>query len=177
MTQPLVPVWLLDIDGVVNALARGQVRDSFPPEQWSQHVVEADLPGLGRMHLPILVAQPVLDFVAGVVESGRAEVRWHSTWRTAAMTDLAPMLQLPPIPISIAPEWTQRPPGWWKLPAAQRVVAAGRRLVWTDDDLAGHGDELGGLDESTRALLISPNPDSGLTQAELDAIDAFLDAR
>jgi hypothetical protein len=176
MTRPSVPVWLLDIDGVINALARGPVRGSFPRDAWAQHAVEAEIPGLGPMLLPILVAHPVLQFVRDVVEAGSAEVRWHSTWRTAALTDLAPTLGLPPIPMSIAPEWTQRPTGWWKLPAAQRVVASGRRLVWTDDDITHFRDEIGDLAGRPDALLISPDPDTGLTQRELDRIADFLAA-
>jgi hypothetical protein len=174
MTQPSPPVWLLDIDGVINALARGPVHGSWPPDSWAQHVVRAEIPEMGLMVLPILVAEPVLAFVRRVVATGAAEVRWHSTWRTAAMTDLAPLLDLPPIPISIAPEWTQRPPGWWKLAAAQRVIAAGRRLVWTDDDLARYPGDLGGLDSRPDALLIAPDPQTGLGPADLDRIADFL---
>lgn len=177
MTRPDPPVWLLDIDGVVNALARGQIFDSFPQDDWAQHVVEADIPNMGTMVLPILVARPVLDFVAEVQQSGRAEVRWHSTWRTAAMTDLGPTLGLPPIPISIAPEWTERPPGWWKLPAARRVRKSGRRLIWTDDDLASYQEETADLAADPDALLISPDPQLGLTQRDLDQITEFLNTR
>jgi hypothetical protein len=174
MTQPSIPVWLLDIDGVLNALARGPVRDSWPPDSWTQHVIRAEIPNMGLMVLPILVAEPVLDFVRKAVDSDGVEVRWHSTWRTAAMTDLAPMLDLPHIPISVAPEWTQRPAGWWKLPAAQRVVASGRRLVWTDDDIARYPGELGDLETREDALLISPDPETGLSPADLDRISRFL---
>jgi hypothetical protein len=175
MTQPSLPVWLLDIDGVINALARGPVRGAWPADDWTQHVVRAEIPNMGMMVLPILVAEPVLDFVRKAVASGTVEVRWHSTWRTAAVTDLAPMLDLPSIPISIAPEWTERPEGWWKFPAAERVIASGRRLVWTDDDIARFDGELGGLESREDALLISPNPETGLTSADLDRIAAFLD--
>lgn len=174
MTQSSPPVWLLDIDGVINALARGPVRGSWPPDTWTQHVVRAEMPQLGFMVLPILVAEPVLDFVRRVVSCGAAEVRWHSTWRTAAVTELAPLLELPPIPISIAPEWTQRPSGWWKLAAAQRVIAAGRRLVWTDDDIFRYDGDLGDLPSRPDALLISPDPETGLSPADLERITAFL---
>lgn len=180
MAPPSVPVWLLDIDGVVNALARGPVRDSFPAEDWTQHVVEADIPNMGRMVLPIYVAQPVLDFVRHVYDDGLAEVRWHSTWRTAAMTDLGPILGLPPIPISIAPEWTNPVPLWWKIPAARRVAESGRRLLWTDDQLElfradpRNAAELAALDAWDGALLLCPDPDPGLTPADLDRIAAFL---
>lgn len=168
-------MWLLDIDGVVNALARGPVRGSWPAKAWVQTVIRADMPGHGPMVLPILAARPVLDFVTHVHRSGAVELRWHSTWRAAAMTELAPALGLPAIPISIAPEWTERPIGvWWKLPAAQRVVAAGRPLVWTDDDLGVFATELGDLASRSDALLIGPDPIAGLTGPDLDRIAAFL---
>jgi hypothetical protein len=174
MAPPSVPVWLLDIDGVVNALARGTVRGSFPPDVWRRFLVRADIPDLGPMLLPILVAQPVLDFVRDVHDSGAAAVIWHSTWRESAVTDLAPLLGLPAIPITVAPEWTRRPAGWWKLPAARRVAASGRPLVWTDDDIAYYADDLGDLEGRPDTLLISPDPVTGLVQDDLDRIAAFL---
>lgn len=176
MTRATAPVWLLDIDGVVNALARGPVHGSWPASQWSQHVVRADIPGSGRMVLPIFVAQPVLDFVMRVQAVGAAEVVWHSTWREAAVTDLSPVIGLPTIPVSVAPEWTARPRDvWWKLPAAQRVVASGRRLVWTDDDIAVVPDQVAALAARDDTLLISPDPQTGLTADHLAAIADFLD--
>lgn len=176
MTRATAPVWLIDIDGVVNALARGPVAGSWPPAEWTQHVVRADIPGSGRMVLPIFVAQPVLDFVMRVHASGAAEVVWHSTWREAAVSDLAPVLGLPTLPVSVAPEWTTRPRDvWWKLPAARRVVESGRRLVWTDDDIAVVPDQVADLAAREDTLLISPDPQAGLTADHLTAIAAFLD--
>ena len=144
-------------------------------DQWAQHVVTADIPGSGRMVLPIFVAQPVLDFVARVIRTGAAEVIWHSTWREAAVSDLAPVLGLPALPISVAPEWTDRPERvWWKLPAAQRVVQSGRRLVWTDDDIAVVPDQVADLAAHPDTLLISPDPQAGLTPDNLRSIADFI---
>ena len=175
MTRATRPVWLLDIDGVVNALAAGPVDGSWPAAEWVQHVVRADIPGSGRMVLPVFVAQPVLEFIAQVHRSGAADIVWHSTWREAAATGLAPVLGLPRLPISDAPEWTRRTPDvWWKLPAAQRVLEAGRRLVWTDDDIAMVPQQVAALIARDDALLISPQPQAGLTADDLAAIATFL---
>lgn len=180
-TSAEVPLWLLDIDGVVNALGTSLPADVWPEGAWVQRVVQVEIPDRGPMTLPILASRPVLEFLTSVFTTGRAEIRWHSTWRSAAVTGLAPMFGLPPIPISIAPEWSQRPPGtWWKLPAAERAVAAGRRLVWTDDDLALYradpqaADRLAALDASPDVLLRSVDGRSGLTPDDLTAIDEFL---
>lgn len=175
MTRAAKPVWLLDIDGVINALARGPVEGSWPADAWLQRVVTTDIPNAGRTVLPIFAAQPVLDFITRVVTSGLVDVVWHSTWRAAAVTDLAPTLNLPAIPISVAPEWTERPGRtWWKLPAAQRVVASGRPLVWTDDDIAALPEQVADLDAHPDTLLISPDPITGLTSEHLDAIAQFI---
>jgi hypothetical protein len=63
---------------------------------------------------------------------------------------------------------------WWKLPAAQRVLASGRPLVWTDDDIDVYRAELGDLTERPDALLISPDPVTGLVADELERIAAFV---
>lgn len=179
--MPSSPLWLLDIDGVVNALAMGLPTQVWAEPDWVQRTVVVEVPDRGVMTLPILAARPVLAFVGEVHRSGTAEVRWHSTWRATAVTGLAPVLGLPPIPISVAPEWQQQPDGWWKLPAAQRAVSAGRRLVWTDDDIdRWRGDPraaaaLDALDASPDVLLLSVSPATGLTPHNLEQIAAFLE--
>lgn len=169
------PLWLLDIDGVVNALARGPLPTAWPEHEWLHRLIITEIPGRGVMTLPILAARPVLAFIADVHHSGRAEIRWHSTWRAAAITAFAPALGLPmTIPISVAPEWTDRPIlQWWKLGAAERAVAARRSLIWTDDDLRSYEDDAAHL-AAPDNLLISPYGDTGLTPDELDAIEQFL---
>ena len=175
MTQPTRPVWLLDIDGVVNALARGPVAGSWPADQWVQHVVPADIPGSGRMVLPIFVARPVLDFVARVVETGAAEVIWHSTWREAAVSDLAPVLGLPAhADLARAGMDAASRAHLVEAPGGARVIESGRRLVWTDDDIAVVPEQVGDLAARPDTLLISPDPYTGLTPADLAAIADFI---
>ncbi|MDQ6850739.1 MAG: hypothetical protein M3070_12410 [Actinomycetota bacterium] len=173
---PSVPLWLLDIDGVVNALAYRPGGDVWPRNQWVRCTITTPVEGRGVMTLPILAARPVLDFVSQVHERGLAEIRWHSTWRDAAMTAFAPKLGLPTsIQISVAPEWTDRPVGlWWKLAAAQRAVEAGRRLVWTDDDLAVFADQAAEVGAHPDTLLIGPDPEHGLSPDDLMRIGEFL---
>lgn len=175
-SRAATPVWLLDIDGVINALSTTPVPGPWTPDQWVQRLVRAEIPGTGPMLLPIFAAEPVLAFIRDVVRRGAAEVIWHSTWRSAAVTDLAPVLGLPAIPVSVAPEWTHRDPAvWWKLPAARRVVESGRRLVWTDDDIAVLGDQVAELRGRPDTLLIGPDRRAGLTAHDLERIAAFLE--
>lgn len=175
------PLWLLDIDGVVNALATGIPTGAWPRDAWVQRMVPIELPGRGTTTLPVLAARPVLEFLTAVSDAGRAEIRWHSTWRATAATALAPMLGLPRFGISVAPEWQDQPTGtWWKLPAAERAISAGRRLVWTDDDLDTYRRDqrtaaaLAAMDAYPEALVLPVDPRTGLTPDDLARIDAFL---
>jgi hypothetical protein len=178
--EPDVPVWLLDIDGVVNALSRRAPSAPWPAGSWEQHVVRIEVPDRGMLTLPILAARPVLEFITDVVESGAAEVRWHSTWGQSAITTLGPALGLPPIELSVAPEWADSAAMWWKIPAARHLAESGRRLVWTDDQLPlyrtdrlGAG-ELAALEAWDGALLLAPDPAAGLSPDDLARIAGFL---
>jgi hypothetical protein len=176
-----VPVWLLDIDGVLNVLAPGLPSAPWPADAWERRVVRAPVPDRGELELPILTARPVLEFVTRVHEAG-AEIRWHSTWGDAAVTRLAPALGLPPIELAVAPQWADEAAMWWKIPAARDVAESGRRLVWTDDQLALYrtdplcAGELAALDRWDGALLLSPGPRAGLGPDELDRVAEFLGA-
>ena len=182
--RPEPPVtWLLDVDGVLNAVTSRPDTSVWPADAW----VRTEARAAGRAY-PILAAQPVLDFVAAVAASGAADVRWHTTWQHDAVASLAPALGLPPLPVEDAPEFqvaggasgyagTHTAPAWWKLSAARRAVSSGRPLVWTDDDLARFGVQRE-IDEQPfepdTVLLVAPRTDIGLTPAHLRAIDAFL---
>ncbi len=175
------PVWLLDVDGVLNACSSKGCRTVWPRECWNSHLV-ADLDG---RKWPILVADPVVSYLRAVHAYGDAEIRWHTSWQHSAPERLAPALGLPDWPLVVAPEYhdpaEHTAHGWWKLAAAARVLdEEGRRLVWTDDDI-GFGAQL--LDNQVAALLrrpgvlaVTPRTTIGLTRKNLLAVDEFLGA-
>jgi len=168
-----VPVWLLDIDGVVNAACRSFPTHAWPKETWREIEAE-DEEGLTW---PIKVARPVIDFIKGVHESGRAEIRWHTTWQEYAV-DVGRQVGLPDFAVQEAPEYKGIGAyDWWKKPAARRVLAEeGRDLVWTDDDadmkLGRQGrTELASLG---RLLIVCPDTRTGLCKKHLRRIGQFL---
>jgi hypothetical protein len=186
----LVPVWLLDVDGVLNAIAKKPDPSVWPKDTWLTGTARA-----GGKHWPILAAQPVLDFVLAVHSAGAAEIRWHTTWQSDAQGALSTLLGLPQFPLTHSPEASAglAPLGgsssgygeWWKLPAAQRVLSEeGRRLLWTDDDLAFEATRAywsslplplpPGLAADRSSLLISPRENLGLTRRHLADIADFL---
>jgi hypothetical protein len=170
------PVWLLDIDGVINACTKNPDRSVWPADAW----VRPEAKGHRRVW-PILAATPVVEFIRQVHEAGRAEIRWHTTWQEMAV-NLGAALDLPRFPVQDAPEFLSwdlgRAAGWWKLPAAERVLRdEGRTLVWTDDDITWSLGRRGSDDlrELGPVLLVSPSELTGLTPKHLRHIDDFLD--
>lgn len=168
------PVWLLDIDGVVNACTKKPDRNVWPADQWIRGHAEAN-----GHRWPILFARPVAAFLREVHESGRAEIRWHTTWQHEA-AHVAELLDLPEFPVQDAPEFTARTGEWWKLPAALRVVEDEHRpLVWTDDDAGDPWDLPRGdrarLAAAAPTLIVAPSHTTGLTPKHLRQIDEFLD--
>lgn len=175
----LPPVWLLDVDGVINAMSKRGDRTAWPADQWAKRDVLA-MDGL----FPVLTADPVLDFLRTVHETGAAEIRWHTSWQQWAVAALAPALGLPSWPVAEAPEFTDAESGfgtghaWWKLGAAERVVhEEGRRLVWTDDDLRWEtrsNPSLPGLLARPGVLGVATRPHTGLLPRDLRSIAEFV---
>jgi hypothetical protein len=178
------PVWLLDIDGVVNAISVDPDPAVWPADCW----VRAAATCTG-VEWPLLAAGPVLDFVRAVHRTGLAEIRWHTTWQHEAV-GVSRALDLPEFPVQVAPEFrtvqavggaTPVGAAWWKLPAAERVVAEeGRALLWTDDDcefqLDGWTGEEHALRRTPSVLIVAPRTHVGLAPQDLRAMDAFLRA-
>jgi hypothetical protein len=182
------PVWLLDVDGVINAIGTKPDPSVWPRDTWSHTRVSVT----DGSSWPILTASPVIDFLRAAHDSGAVEIRWHTTWQSDAPKVLAPLLGLPDWPVHPCPEFhgavnavggsSVGPGAWWKLPAALRVVHdENRRLIWTDDDLHMESFSRNGLGGLTlgghpagSTLLVSPHVRLGLTKKHLTQITEFI---
>ena len=167
------PLWLLDVDGVLNAVHDKPDRSVWPADQWMSFDAEDTRDGLSW---PMLIARPVVDFLTDIHRRGLAEIRWHTTWQREAWA-IADHVGLPRFEVQDAPEFDSCE-GWWKLPAAHReIYDSGRTVVWTDDDLAfdlspQERRELG----RRGAKLVIPQQRLGLIKRHLREIGEFLDA-
>ena len=155
------PVWLLDVDGVLNGSRTGW--QSTPKSTW---VTASDGNRYRLRWAPALIVGINL-----VQESGLIDVRWATSWINDT-TVLERALGLNPLPRAYT-----APHGVWharyKLTAALGVVADGRRLIWTDDDaIPTEGPDREYLD-AAGALLIAPTPSRGLRPADWDTIRAY----
>jgi hypothetical protein len=161
----LTPVWLLDVDGVLNV----------PRPGWgaAPHRARAYSDGI---EYAMRWSPRLLDRIRSMHQSGRVEIRWCTTWCPAAH-ELERIFRLPALPraLDVDPVPTGSAGDDLKLAVAREVLATGRRLVWTDDtavpDVGPLHDELA---DGGRALLIRPTPRVGLQPKHLDAVEAFL---
>src|SRR6185436_13043128 len=95
-----IPIWLLDIDGVINALDDPPDPRTWPADQWVRAMAMSNL----DLEWPMLAARPVLDFLRQVHEQGRAEIHWHTAWQRNAL-NVGDALGLPAWPVAPCPEY------------------------------------------------------------------------
>ncbi len=159
------PVWLLDVDGVINARRAGHPGEPVVTPVWSATC---------HREFKVRWSPVIIGRIRDIHDSGTAEVRWCTTWcgDTATLEDA---LDLP----AFTPCWTEytngRDAGWAKLAAAREVLAQGRRLIWTDDSEVPERDWplYDELTADGSALLIRPDKLYGLRLSDLDLIEAF----
>jgi hypothetical protein len=162
------PVWLLDIDGVLN------IRKSAWHAAPRRITLYTDTTEWIIRWAPQLVVR-----IAALAARRAVEVQWCSTWCVypVQLRRLEVLTGLPRF-ASALPSRLDRPVPLAKLEAAQRVLAEGRRLIWTDDDEVPAPDREptlhAELTAGGRGLLIRPDSRSGLTPEHLDQIEAFI---
>lgn len=159
------PVWLLDVDGVLNASRPGW---GGPPRTRN-----ATSNGVGYR---IRWSPALLDRVRALHLSGRVEIRWCTTWCPDA-DQLEALFGLPVLPRVWSTPLFGEKAATAKLAAAREVLSSGRALVWADDtEVPLDGPVREELLSAGPALLLRPTPARGLQPADVDAIDTFLDS-
>ena len=157
--MPRPPVWLVDVDGVINTR-----RPLWGPglRRGVAHSDGADWP---IRWAPALIAR-----MRRLHDAGLVELRWCSTWCPDAGA-LERLFGLPELGRALSPAELAAALSTdaLKLAAARRVLAARRRLVWTDDTAVPATT----LTAGGRALLIRPHPRRGLRPSDLTAIETF----
>jgi len=160
-------VWLLDVDGVLNARQPGW---GGPPRH-GYAMSEG-------VSWPIRWAPPLIARIRALHRCGTVEIRWCSTW-CADVGELERLLGLPPLERAFTDSVE---PGEGadalKLAAAFAVIDSGYPLVWTDDvAIPADGPERDRLLAGGRTLLIAPDSRRGLQPEHLDTIEDFLGRR
>ena len=149
MTTSL-PLLLLDVDGVLNPFAA----PACPPG-YTEHEL---FPGEDPVRL-CAAHGPWLRELAT-----RFQIVWATAWGTSANRLLAPLLQIPDLPVIRFPPVPFRPRD--KLPAVIRF--AGRHpLTWIDDALPSEA-HAWAAKRRIPTLLIAIDPAEGLTRPVID---------
>lgn len=157
-----VPVWLLDVDGVINANRPGW--GAAPRRQMAYADGDA---------WPMRWAPALMDRIRALIATETVEVRWCTTW-CAWADQLERMWQLPPLGRAFTEKLNGSAAAEAKLTCARAVLAEGRRLIWTDDtEVPYPGALYDELTADSRALLIRPARNRGLQPEHLDAIEEF----
>ncbi|MBB6350576.1 hypothetical protein ACWGH8_12165 [Nonomuraea muscovyensis] len=159
------PVWLLDVDGVINAARPG----------WGGAPRTGTAYSAGDVYR-MRWAPALVDRIRSLHHAGRVEIRWCSTWCPDA-DQVERLFGLPRLGRAWSEHLTGTAAATAKLAAARQVLAQGRRLVWTDDvEVPTQGPGHEELTMSGRALLIAPSPRRGLQPDHMDAVEDFVAA-
>lgn len=165
------PVWLLDVDGVLNAARPG----------WDEPAGEGRAYVDGVAYL-LRWAPALARRIEALHHTGGVEVRWATTW-VDHILQVEHLLRLPALQTAFRVRELLEvdgdvDPAALKLQAALHVVEVERRpLIWTDDDaipLVGEPERARIDAAGVPVLLRAPHPHEGLQPADLDAIDDFL---
>lgn len=166
-----LPLIALDVDGVVSPISG---HSHFPEPAllfWDvEDFCQAQSPGSFGLYS----AKPVLEFLREIHEEGRANIKWHTSWRENAPKILGPDLNLPDWPVFEDNGAWKNSSGWWKLDPISALVKSGEKVIWVDDDINDavvSGEISTSLIESPGLHIISPDVHVGLTKADLESID------
>ncbi|GGK97582.1 hypothetical protein GCM10010126_66270 [Planomonospora parontospora] len=156
-------MWLLDVDGVINASRPGW---GAAPRSGTAYS--------GSNAYRMRWAPALLDRIRALHRAGDVEICWCSTW-CADVDQLERLFALPRLARAWSGHLSASAAAAAKLAAARDVLARGRRLIWTDDvEVPESGPVHDELTRGGRALLIAPSPGRGLQPEHMDAIEAFI---
>lgn len=172
-TRSDIPVFFLDIDGVIN---------SYPAPK--KHMLEK----YGKYELAIYedymlwYSPRVVEFINTISDSGFAEVMWLTTWRELARSEFAPRVGLDDFPAITDDSGSPHPwnVDWWKYRRVCDFLGDNednRRVVWVDDDLSRKTKDVFRYrydNSGDLSLLLSPLSNPGLIPETLDKILEFL---
>lgn len=188
------PLWLLDIDGVLNAfLPAGPSTAVYtsnptlrPPERtftppswaWSDYrTYRAPHPRFDNENLiNVRVSPELITRIAALHNNNLVEIVWATTWGTNAQR-FADTVGLPTFP-AIEAHLRMDSLSWFKHQAAYSVAASRRPMIWTDDmeissRFAANNENRLDFTPKQQHLLIAADERYGLLPDDITTIEAF----
>lgn len=161
------PIWLLDIDGVLNVMVN---RDTLEHPHWPT-LIKKSVPTQHGVYYDLVMAPEVIDFINTYYAYG-LDIQWATTWQHDANRFVAPAFDLPQMPVGASAMGLSD--YYYKERAALLAIDQGRPLIWTDDDAIRRMVRMDIEESGVPSLLIEPDPRLGLTPEHLEAITAFV---
>jgi hypothetical protein len=175
LQQQSEPTLFLDVDGVLNAFDFDPSLATFG--DFEDHEVTVDQGNGFRMVLDLCLSRSMGKRLGAL----SAEIVWVTTWEHQADSIIAPLCGLPPgLGVLSRPTETTRPDGAWKFDEVRRAVGENMKpFVWIDDDIdifrsGTESPRQWAANLPVRNQLIAPDPRSGLTHGQLEAVEDFL---
>lgn len=164
--KPSLPLWFLDVDGVINCFPAPRFEELMASQEWSDALVDG---------YKIWWRRPVVEFINRMARERLAQPVWLTTWTSTAVTHLAPALDLDRFPTVVdatGGEWPDLE--WWKWKRVQELTdSLAVSFVWTDDDLTPKVREAAQT-LPHRKLILAPKSSPALEDNHLAMIEAFL---
>ncbi len=175
-----LPLWLLDIDGVLNAFDHPMMHSWFNRARFNKSSLSADafqdleqfsVKTSGGSEFQFISSLELMADLVRLHDSGFVEIAWLTTWQHDAVSEVAPLFGLPHFPVA-ATQYGDDP--WWKTHAGIEAIQLGRPIIWTDDDAITRKAARLFSESDIDHLLIQPNPNVALTRKHIAVIEEFL---
>lgn len=176
----ITPVWLLDIDGVVNSWDPPKPHMIHAYGEYKRYNLKS-----GDNIYPVWWSPAVVNFINEVNRSRLAEVVWLTTWGETAVTEFAPLVGLDAFPTITDMSGGERAweLDWWKWRRVRDFLGDNeprRAVVWTDDDLSRQVKDAFRYrydPEKDSSVLLTVQRTPGLRPKDMKLIREFLEAQ
>lgn len=165
------PILFLDVDGVINCFPGPTFEQLLMSQDWADGLATTK----GRTY-KIWWRRPIIERLTTLVNEGRIEIVWLTTWGQNAVTEISSLVGLNPTTAIEDTSGKRAPePGWWKWERVKEAIGdTSRPFVWFDDEL---GPPITGFALSLydgQAFLRAPESNPGLTIEDLDELEEWL---
>lgn len=164
------PLWLLDIDGVINAYA---FKAYTSKKNLYPDLTKYSVPNANRTIYTFWTSPTLMRQITELHDSGLVEIAWLTTWTYDANAIVAPILGLPEFPV-VADSGGRFSDYYWKTRTAVEALTQHRPIIWTDDDAITSEARYDYEASDVPNLMIEPKPNQGITPASMDAIIEFI---
>ena len=166
--DPSLPTLFLDVDGVVNALARTR------PHPWGVTDVVMASPSFTERAWPIYTSDKIGPALLGL----GVNIVWLTTWKYDANTAISPLVGLPTdLPVGDKPRRFSDFQGWKTEVVIEHLGIYNHPVIWVDDEAIPMNFEQWAAEDfpHTEVLTVRTNPFTGLLPDEVEQIQEWLD--